>query len=328
MARWNQPTKQQPTKKKVVSKKGKHTKPTATHTIKRGLASLFVCLVVLVPVGFTINQWANVFGLHVFGAGSSDKRKATKLPAMNVRGIDQGDPAVKPFAQPLISVTFDDGWESVYTKAAPLFQKYGIPTTQYVLSGEEDNPGYMTFAQVKALHAAGHEIDCHTVTHPDLTTLSRDEVIAQLTGCQHTLQQKIGVPINDFAAPYGKTNASVLDAIKQTYRSERNTNGDITTNQADDQDVNVRASFDRYNIIAVTIRRETTDAQLQSAIDYAIQHNGWLVLNYHDIDDGSSAFGVTVQALERQLALVSRSPVRVVPMGQVLDVLAPQKGGN
>lgn len=335
MGRWNQSTKsthstqKQSVKKKASKKNAKKARTPAMtkHAIKRGLASLFVCLVVLVPVGFTINQWVNVFGLHLFSQGSDDSAKvaanhnAAPLATMQIRPADQGNPPVKPFEQPLITVTFDDGWETVYTKAVPLFQQYGIPTTQYVLSGQQNNPSYLTFEQMKSLHNAGHDIGCHTVSHPDLTTLSQADLVSQLAGCQQTIQKEVGVTPRDFAAPYGHTNTAVLAAIKQTYRSERNTNGDITTNQADDQDINVRATFDRYNITAVTIRRETTDAQLQSAIDYAVQHNGWLVLNYHDINDDQSAFGVSTDTLKRQLALVSHSSARVVTMGQVLDAL-------
>jgi peptidoglycan/xylan/chitin deacetylase (PgdA/CDA1 family) len=55
------------------------------------------------------------------------------------------------FGQPLLSVTFDDGWESVYTQAMPILQRDGIRTTQYVLSGTEKDPLYMSWAQIGAM---------------------------------------------------------------------------------------------------------------------------------------------------------------------------------
>lgn len=301
------------------------------HTIKRGLASLIVCTIVLLPIYFTVLQWGNVFGISFKG----DNRKATPIADMQTRNIDtfdqndqnnQNEPVIKPFNQPLITVTFDDGWESVYTQATPLLQKYGIPTTQYVLSGVEKNKGYMTFKQVKALDQAGHEIACHSVDHADLTTLNQDKLLGELANCKSTLQEKLDIQVTDFASPYGATNLATISAIKQTYGSHRNTNGDITTNKVDDKDVNTKQNFDRYNIIAVTIRRETTEAQLQAAIDYATAHNGWLVLNYHQIDEAQSQaddskFSLDSKALEMQLATINRSPIRIVTMGQALAAI-------
>src|SRR5690606_1721656 len=104
--------------------------------------------------------------------GANDKRRATPLANMQTRAIDAGNAPIKPFGEPIITVTFDDGWESIYTDAMPLLQKYGIPTTQYVLSDEERNPLYLTFDQIHAMDRAGHEIACHGGDHTDLTILT------------------------------------------------------------------------------------------------------------------------------------------------------------
>lgn len=327
--------------KRFTGKPGQKTSKkisSSWHATKRGLASLFVCLFIFIPIVLTISQWTSVFGLHFSimdvlhsskDAGgkkgsdtiAADSRKTTALPAMQVRAADAGNSTIKPFEQPLVTVTFDDGWESVYTQAAPLLQKHGIHSTQYVLSGEEQYQGYMTFAQIKALRQAGHDIGCHTQTHPDLTKLSATELASQLTGCKSVLESKLGIPIKDFASPYGSANPTTIAAIQKVFRSQRNTNGDITTNRADDQDINTAANFNRYNIIAVTIRNDTTEAEITAAIDYTVQHNGWLVLTYHDIDNTNSTFALDSKSLGMQLAAISKAPVRIVTIGQTLDAL-------
>jgi len=283
-------------------------------TIKRGIASLFVCTVVLLPL--------ILVGVQVYGwLGGDDPRSTKPLAAMQVRTIDATDDVVKPFDQPLITVTFDDGWESVYNQAMPLLQKYGIPTTQYVLSGTADNYSYMNWQQIKNTSQSGHDIQCHSIDHADLTLLSQKDMLRELTSCKNDVEKKVGVKVSDFASPYGATNESTITAIKQNYRSHRNTDGDITTNIANQQDINVRANFNRYDITAVTIRRETTDAQLQAVIDYTIKNNGWLVFNYHQIDDGPSQFGLDSKVLERQFQILNRAPARIVTVDQVLDVI-------
>lgn len=288
----------------------------ALDLIRRGITSLFICLIVMLPLilgGMQLKSFIKI-----------DSRKVADTPAMQVRSLDQNAGPIKPFDQPLITVTFDDGWESVYTTALPLLQKYGIPTTQYIISGVSNDENYMSIAQIKDMQRAGHDIGCHTVDHADLTKIPVSKVHNELADCKTTLEQKLGTKVIDFASPYGSNNDATFAAIKQVYRSQRNTNGDITTNGVSDQDVNLRGNFNPLNIEAITLRRETTDAELQQAIDYAVQHNAWLVLNYHDVEDGDSKFGLNSKTLESQLAAVSRAKARVVTLGQVMDAINAQ----
>ena len=55
------------------------------------------------------------------------------------------------FARGLVSFTFDDGIESTYRNGLPLLQKYGIPSTQYIISGLINTPGYVTTADVTGI---------------------------------------------------------------------------------------------------------------------------------------------------------------------------------
>jgi peptidoglycan/xylan/chitin deacetylase (PgdA/CDA1 family) len=261
---------------------------------------------------------------NVLGAG--DKRKATPLSALQVRAIDQSAAPLKPFDEPMISVTFDDGWESIYTQAMPLLQKHGIPTTQYVLSDEENNPLYLTFEQMRSMSQAGHEISCHGGDHTDLTILSQYDLNGQLSRCKSVIEKEVGKPVREFASPYGRANPQTIAAIKEHFRSQRNIYGDITTNTIDDQDINFRHNFNVYNILAVTIRRDTSAAQLQAAIDYTIKTNGWLVLNYHQVGDDGSEYGLTADVLESQLKTISQAQARIVTMGDFLD--AHEKAGR
>jgi peptidoglycan/xylan/chitin deacetylase (PgdA/CDA1 family) len=277
------------------------------------LSNVFICLIVILPLilgGIQLKSF-----IHI------DSRKVADTPAMQVRAIDKNTSPIKPFNQPLVTVTFDDGWESVYTTALPLLQKYGIPTTQYIISGVSADQHYMSIAQIKDMQRAGHDIGCHTVDHADLTKINADQLKHELEDCKTTLEGKLGTNVVDFASPYGSNNDQTFAAIKKVYRSQRNTNGDITTNGVSDQDVNLLENFNPLNIEAITLRRETTDAELQQAIDYAVSHNAWLVLNYHDVEDGASKFGLNQQTLESQLAAVSHAKARVVTLAQVMNAI-------
>jgi len=295
----------------------KHSLRSTAKAVKRGLTSLFVCAVVLLPIILALLQWTPLFNRD------GDPRKLIDMQPIATRQIDAHGGSVKPFEQPLITVTFDDGWESIYTDGMPLLHKYGISTTQYVLSGVSEDRNYLSIEQVKAIQKAGHEIGCHSIDHADLTALTTERLEAELHDCKALYEKELGTRIEHFASPYGRSNAETIDAIRRYYRSHRNTDGDIT-NGVSDQDVNTKQTFSLYNIHAVTVRRDTTVAELQQAIDYTVQNKGWLVLNYHDVTDTNSEYGLDKAKLEAQLSAISKADARVVTMGQVIDAIAPR----
>lgn len=284
--------------------------------IKRGLTSLFVCLVAILPLASMAQM------THVFAHGN-DGRTTAALPTMQTRPADNTTDAPQPFRQPLISVTFDDGWESIYTMAMPTLSKYGIHTTQYIISGTDKESNYVSDAQIANMEVAGHEVDSHTVDHADLTTLDDAQLQTELAKSQKDLRSRFGAGVaDDFASPYGSTNAHVLTEIKKYYRSHRNTDGDYS-NGVSEYDVNLQQTFDPYNIIGVTVRRDTKVSDLKKLVDYTKAHNGWLVITYHQIDESSSNFGMDADSIDKQLAYLSSTDVRIATMGQVMDTIAP-----
>jgi len=276
---------------------------------RHGLATAFACAVVLgVPV-LTVMQ---------FWHPHSDTRKATPLAALHVRSIDNTSVAPKLFQQPLISVTFDDGFESTYKDALPALQKHGIHTTQYILSGVEKNPLYLSWDQVRAIQKAGHEIGCHSITHPDLTTLSSKEVMQQLTGCKTTMEKEVGTSVTDFASPYGAENAGTLADMKKVYATQRNVYGD-SSNGVSNLDVNTSANFNPLDITGMTIKHDTSLAEIQALVDFTVKNNGWLVLTYHQADDGPSKYALDASKLDEQMNLLEHAPVRIVTVHQAMS---------
>jgi peptidoglycan/xylan/chitin deacetylase (PgdA/CDA1 family) len=259
----------------------------------------------------------SIFELGRFFHGS-DNRSSDPLPIMQVRAVDQTTLPPQLFHEPLITVSFDDGDESVYKYALPLLQKYGIHSTQYVLGGTADEPEYVSWAQIAEMQKAGHEIACHTMTHKNLVGLNDGQLEYQIKGCKDELTKRFGT-ITDFASPYGAKNARTVSYIKKYFNSERNTDGD-PTNGVDENDVNTSGNFNLYNIIGVTVRHDTTIDELKSLVDYAKAHNGWVVLTYHQADEGSgSQYGLNSDKLAKQFEYLSKTDVRIVTMQQALE---------
>lgn len=278
-------------------------------SFRQAVLALFIFTIVLgVPVFSMVKMGASLY-VH-------DPRSAEPLAALQARPVDATAPGPRLFAEPLISVTFDDGHESIFSVAMPILQKHGIRTTQYVLSGTADDPAYVSWEQMAAMQKAGHDIACHTVDHANLTTLDAAALDRQLDDCKHEMSKRFG-PVHDFASPYGAYNDRTLQAIQTRYTSHRNTLG-TPSDGVDAADINVAGNFDRMNIIAITIRSDTTVDQLKQLVDFARKHNGWLVLTYHQANDPTSEYSVTTKQLEEQLGYLSRTDVRIVTVQDVL----------
>jgi peptidoglycan/xylan/chitin deacetylase (PgdA/CDA1 family) len=68
--------------------------------------------------------------------------------------------------------------------------------------------------EVREMLAAGWEVDAHTLTHPDLTTVSADRLRQEVAGSREQIRRTFGVPVNFFCYPAGRFNAAVLAAVK------------------------------------------------------------------------------------------------------------------
>ena len=115
-----------------------------------------------------------------------------------------------------LAITFDDGYQDNWRLAAPVLQKHGLPATFFISTGfigtqrvapwDRDitpPPAWMSWEEVRAMHAAGFEIGAHTVNHPDLGTLEPERTREELTESRARLEAELGVDIDLFAYPFG-----------------------------------------------------------------------------------------------------------------------------
>ena len=75
-----------------------------------------------------------------------------------------------PLPRKPIVLSFDDGYLSHYTHAKPVLRELRWPGVLY-LTIKAIGPGGLTEHQLRSLIKAGWELDSHTLSHPDLTTL-------------------------------------------------------------------------------------------------------------------------------------------------------------
>jgi peptidoglycan/xylan/chitin deacetylase (PgdA/CDA1 family) len=91
--------------------------------------------------------------------------------------------------------------------------KVGSAQQQFVRS-VEDSLGVqpctshlmMTWEQVRGLKKAGHTIGAHTLSHPNLAHVSRDEAHAEIAGSKQQLEKAIGDTVDHFSYPHPALN--------------------------------------------------------------------------------------------------------------------------
>lgn len=117
-----------------------------------------------------------------------------------------------------IIITFDDGYHDVFTNAYPLLKKYGFVATFFIITllADEGREEYLSWAEIKALHAAGMEIGSHTYTHPDLRGQPYDYIVWQVLGSKEAIEARIKEPVRVFAHPSGKYDQQVEEVLKST----------------------------------------------------------------------------------------------------------------
>ena len=129
-----------------------------------------------------------------------------------------------------VLITFDDAFEDFAQVAAPILRQHGFSALMFVPTQRLGRPeGWvgandparplMDWATVRSLSKEGFEFGGHSRTHANLTKLSPAEREAEIAGCAKDLSEKLGKPVEGFAAPYGRVSTEVVEAIGRHYRA-------------------------------------------------------------------------------------------------------------
>jgi biofilm PGA synthesis lipoprotein PgaB len=153
-----------------------------------------------------------------------------------------------PVPDNAVLLTFDDGYESFYTFAYPLLQKYQAPASSFLIVNAVDNPEYkgipkVTWEQVELMHRNGieffsHTYDSHKYVKMDSSSATQTAMLASpiylkstqrketeeeykrrvtndLKQANDILNKKLGIQNNVLAFPFGGFSQSLLDICEQ-----------------------------------------------------------------------------------------------------------------
>lgn len=202
----------------------------------------------------------------------------------------------KGFTQAAITYTFDDASSDHYSKVIPMFNEFGFNATFYPVINW--GPNWSAFSNAVS---QGHEVGSHTVSHPDLASLSDSLQNVELKNSQNTINSNI-TDYNCLSVAYPYCSPSDDSITDKYYIAARNCQGNIEKTTPDDL----------YNISSITCGN--VDSLIITAQDFndsanaAAKINGWCVYLLHGIDSDGGYSPVSSTELRRSLEYLNLKP--------------------
>lgn len=144
-----------------------------------------------------------------------------------------------------IVMSFDDGYESMYTHVFPLLKKYNVKAVMYIIGAKIDKHGYLKSWQIKAMDESGLvEIGNHTnIMHTYQYTVDEfnsnpiilKDFIEDVKDCSAKIYNILGHGTESLAYPSGRYTAQMDNIIHTNlgYTTTMSTNHGLVRNQSD-----------------------------------------------------------------------------------------------
>lgn len=111
-------------------------------------------------------------------------------------------------------VSIDDGYDDVYSNAFQIAKKYGITLSLMIATGLLENPGYISWGQLKEMVDSGNAAYDHTWSHFNLPSGDSTKITYEIMQAKKQLDDHLGTNQNIFTYPYGGFNASAISILK------------------------------------------------------------------------------------------------------------------
>lgn len=111
-----------------------------------------------------------------------------------------------------VAISFDAAWGADKTQGIiDILKEYNATATFFLVGFWIDKYPEM----VKAIDEAGMEIGNHSLTHPDLTTVSQEKLKEEIASVNQQIEKITNKPVKVFRCPYGAYNNNVVNMTMQ-----------------------------------------------------------------------------------------------------------------
>ena len=115
-----------------------------------------------------------------------------------------------------VSITIDDAYLSVYTRAWPILKKLNLPFTLFISTDVIDNnlSNYMNWDQIRELVDNGVLVGSQTKSHPHLHRLTSKQILNEIEYSNKRFIKELGFKPKLFAYPYGEYDNKTIEIVQ------------------------------------------------------------------------------------------------------------------
>ncbi|HEX9095635.1 MAG TPA: polysaccharide deacetylase family protein, partial [Candidatus Dormibacteraeota bacterium] len=191
---------------------------THTRVIPLGRTSLSVPIVMYHYIRPAPSIYADYLGYRLTVTPADFTSEMDWLATNGYHPVDFNDlrayfAGVMPLPAKPVVLTFDDGYDDLYTTAYPILQAHRFKAVAYIVTSFVGQSRYVTSAQVVEMDRHGIQIASHTVDHANIARASRSSATNQLASSKSWLESLTGHSVVDFAYPSGQFSASAIAVL-------------------------------------------------------------------------------------------------------------------
>jgi peptidoglycan/xylan/chitin deacetylase (PgdA/CDA1 family) len=240
--------------------------------------------------------------------------KASRFLARNIRskGLVLRD------TPPMVTFTFDDVPASACYTGSSILEKYDVRGTFYIAGrgcGEAGSggPPLASIDQLRTIWGNGHEVGCHTYSHPAVSRISLDQLRDELDCNQRALKNiSDDIEVRNFAYPYGDLSLRTKRYLEGRFDSCRSVHPGINIGIAD------LGSLKAWPLESASVDRE----KIATLISHTIESKGWLIFYSHDVAERPSKYGVSPDLLQWAVGAVRSSGCVLATVTGALKLIA------
>ena len=149
------------------------------------------------------------------------------------------------------------------------------------------DPPFITWPEIQAFAARGHEFGSHTISHPRLAVLDEQNLLYEMEKCKEEIEAQLGAE-HTFSAecPFGTENERVMEYAYKIHPALRNRMPEPFLVELNRGSAHTPGEYKKeYIQWQRGPLTKTTMETMKSWIDTLLVHdNVWLVLTFHGID--------------------------------------------
>jgi len=236
-----------------------------------------------------------------------------RLNAFAARRVTVKPAQLRP-ERAIASFTFDDFPMSAWEAGAPVLEAVGARGVYYASASycgrRVDGTRYYERETLAAVHAAGHEVGCHSYSHEPAPAVDSDALRQDLARNAVFLEDAVGEPLGplSYAHPYGLVCPRTKRLTGELYPSCRGIHPGLNGERTD-----------LSQLKAIPLERRSWRAEaVERWVAAAARARAWLVFFTHDVCADPSPYGCTAAMLQHAVQTAVAAGLDILPVRDAL----------